>query len=58
MKMNLRERASYVRTFEMVETTKLRQRVEDAIEGLAEILQAIDATAAAEAGDQQEARPC
>jgi len=58
MNRHLRERASYVRTFEMVETTTLRQRVEDAIEGLAEILQAIDATAAAEAGERQEARSC
>jgi len=35
--MNLRDRASYVRTFEMVETTPLRFRIEDAIEGPAGI---------------------
>ncbi|MCX5513735.1 hypothetical protein [Kaistia algarum] len=58
MNKHLRERASYVRTFEMVETTSLRQRVEDAIEGLADILQAIDATAGAEASEAREVRSC
>lgn len=58
MHTHFSERPSHVRSFELVETTALRRRVEDAIEGLTEILQAFDAPAGDDQADAQEARSC